>query len=288
MSTAPRTVEDLLRENEDLRRRLEEAEDKLRAIRPDEVEGFGVARADLERRVGERTAELKAAQQKVLQVERLAAIGQLAAGLAHESGNALQRSQACLSVLVLKLADRPEELKLLARLQRAQDDLHSLHEEVREYAAPMHLEQRTCELAGLWREAWEDLAAQQAGRQVELREDAGGLPWQCLADPFRLRQVFRNLLENALAAGSDRVEIHCSVADLGGREAVRVAVRDNGPGFAPGERAKLFEPFYTTKVHGTGLGLAICKRIVEAHGGRIEAGTGPGAEIVITLPGRPS
>ena len=75
--------------------------------------------------------------------------------------------------------------------------------------------------------------------------------------------------------------------DSGGREAVQVSLRDNGPGFPPEVRRRLFEPFYTTKAKGTGLGLAICQRVVEAHGGRIEAGPdGPGAEILITLPRR--
>ncbi len=111
-----------------------------------------------------------------------------------------------------------------------------------------------------------------------------------MGDRFHLKQVFRNLLENALAAGGSppRVEVACSPVTLGGREAVRVVVRDNGPGFTAEARQKLFEPFFTTKVRGTGLGLPICKRVVEAHGGRIEtgAGAGPGAEIVITLPRR--
>jgi signal transduction histidine kinase len=281
MSTAQETVEELLRENEDLRRRLEEAEDALRAVRGDGANALVGAR-------GQGEEQPKRAQEKARQAERLAAIGQLAAGLAHESGNALQRSQACLSVLALKLEGRPEEQALLARIQRAQDDLHRLYEEVREYAAPMRLEQRSCELAGLWRQAWEDLAPWQAGRNVELREDVGGQHWYCLADPFRPRQVFRNLLENSLAAGGDRVEIHCAAAEPGGQEVLRVVVRDNGPGFAPGEPARLVEPSYTTKVHGTGLGLAICRRIIEAHRGRIVAGEGPGpgAEVVITLPWR--
>jgi len=120
-----------------------------------------------------------------------------------------------------------------------------------------------------------------------LREAAGGDGWECPADPFHLKQVFRNLLDNALEAAPApvRVEVCCSADRLGDRPAVRVAVRDNGPGFPPGDRDKLFDPFFTTKLRGTGLGLAICKRVVEAHGGRIEAGGGPGAEVVITLPG---
>jgi two-component system sensor kinase FixL len=75
----------------------------------------------------------------------------------------------------------------------------------------------------------------------------------------------------------DRIE-HCP--------AVRVVVRDNGPGLTREQRERLFEPFFTTKSRGTGLGMAICKRIVDAHGGRIEVGStnGTGAEIVLILP----
>jgi PAS domain S-box-containing protein len=240
--------------------------------------------------IGQDVTALQDAQKKALEAERLAAIGQMIAGLAHESRNALQRSQSCLSVLALKLAGRPEELELLARIQRAQDDLHRQYEEVRGFAAPIHLDLSVCRLANLWREAWEDLAPLREGKAAELREETGSMECECVADAFRLKQVFRNLLENALAAGGapPRVEVHCAHAKIGGREVVRVAVRDNGPGFDPEQRPKLFEPFHTTKIRGTGLGLAICKRVVEAHGGRIEAGegAGPGAEVIITLPRR--
>jgi PAS domain S-box-containing protein len=246
------------------------------------------ARDELERRVEERTAELQVAQRRSLQGERLAAIGQMMTGLAHESRNALQRSQACLTVLSLRLEGRPQEQELLARIQCAQDDLHRLYEEVREYAVPRPLDRRLCHLSEVWREAWRDLAPLREAKNAELREDLVGVDDLLLADPFQLKQVFRNLLENALVAGGalPRIEIRCRRAELDGQDAVRLTVRDNGPGFASEQMPRLFEPFYTTKVHGTGLGLAICKRIIEAHGGRIEVGTGPGAEIIILLPRR--
>lgn len=77
-----------------------------------------------------------------------------------------------------------------------------------------------------------------------------------------------------------------SPIDLHDRPAIRVALRDNGPGLSSEQRRNLFEPFYTTKTQGTGLGMAIARRIVEAHGGSIVAGGigGPGAEILIILP----
>jgi signal transduction histidine kinase len=248
------------------------------------------ANEELERLVEERTAALREAQETALQAERLAAIGQMAAGLAHESRNALQRGQACLSMLSFRLQGQPEALDLLERAQKAQEDLHRLYEEVRAYAAPVRLDTRACDLAQVWREAWADVLPLHAWKQAELREEAGDVNLRCLASPFHLKQVFRNLLDNALNTEADPVivVIRCTQADIEGREAVRVVVRDNGPGFTPEQRQKLFEPFYTTRVRGTGLGLAICKRIAEAHGGRIEAGpnNGPGAEIRITLPRR--
>ena len=219
---------------------------------------------------------MRAAQQRALQAERLAAIGEMVAGLAHESRNALYRGQVCLEMLALEVEDRPEALRLIARLQQAQDDLLTLYEDVQGYAAPLQLERRVCDLAEIWRTAWMHLAPLREGREAVLREEIEGLDLHCAVDPLRLEQVFRNLLENSLAACRDPVEIaiHCTAAEVDGHPGLRVAVRDHGPGLGPEQRQRLFEPFYTTKTKGTGLGMAITKRIVEAHGGRIAVGEG--------------
>jgi PAS domain S-box-containing protein len=236
--------------------------------------------------VGHDITELHEAQQQALRLERLAAIGQVSAGLAHESRNALQRGQACLERLRWKLQGQPEALDLLERAQKAQQDLVRLYEDVREYAAPVAVEPAPCDLAAAWRRAWADVLALAAGRDAELAEEAG----ECWVrgDAFRLGQVFRNLFENSLTAspGRVRVTVACGPAVLGGRPAVRVAVRDDGPGLSAEQKRRVFQPFFTTKVKGTGLGLAIVKRIVEAHGGTVAVGGAPagGAEVVLTLP----
>lgn len=239
-------------------------------------------------KVGQDITDLKRAQERTLQAERLAAIGQMMTGLAHESGNALARSQACLEMLGLEVQDRPEALDLVGRIQKAQNHLQQLYEEVRNYAAPLQLERQVCRLDTVWRQAWANLAVRRQGRQAILADETDHFDLHCQVDPFRLEQVFRNLFENSLAACRDPVEIHvrCSEGILEGKAALNVSVHDNGPGLGPEQRRRIFEPFYTTKTKGTGLGMAIAKRILDAHAGRIGvgSGTGPGAEIILTLP----
>jgi signal transduction histidine kinase len=207
-------------------------------------------------------------------------------------------------MLAWEVEDRPEALRLIERIQKAQDHLAQLYQEVRGYAAPLKLERDVWDLSAVWRQAWENLALLRQGRDAALGEGPGGPDLLCQLDPFRLEQVFRNIFENSLAACPDpvRVVVRCEAAELDGHPAVRVSVRDNGPGLGPEQRRRIFDPFFTTKTKGTGLGMAIAKRIVEAHGGRIAVGPAPenrpppgdrpaadrgGAEIVLTLPREP-
>ena len=240
--------------------------------------------------IGQDITSLKQAQEQALQSERLAAIGQMMTGLAHESGNALARSQACLEMLAFESEDRPKSLNLISRIQAAQDHLRQLYDEVRNYAAPIKLELERWNLSHIWRQAWENLHLARQDKNANLLEETDGLDLYCSVDQFRLGQVFRNILENALAACQEPVEIKvlCTHAEIAGQPAIRIAFRDNGPGVNAEQRQRIFDPFFTTKTKGTGLGMAIAKRIVEAHGGRIAVGTGPdrGAEILVTLPNR--
>lgn len=233
-------------------------------------------------------AEIVRLNEQALQNERLAAIGQMMTGLAHESGNALARSQSCLEMLAWEVEDRPEALDLIKRIQNAQDHLKNLYEEVRGYAAPLKLDREAWDLSAVWRQAWTNLALSRQGRDATLAETTAGIDLLCPLDQFRLEQVFRNIFENSLAACSDpvRIEVMCAESEVAGRAAVCVLVRDNGPGLNAEQIQRIFEPFFTTKTKGTGLGMAIAKRIIEAHGGRISAGAppGPGAQIRIELP----
>lgn len=238
--------------------------------------------------MGQDITDLKEAQDRALRAERLAAIGEMVAGLAHESRNALQRGQACLEMLAIEVRDRPRATDLVSRIQRAQDDLVRLYEEVRDFAAPIALRLLTCDLSEAWRTAWRDIEPAHRGRNAVLRERIDIQDLECRIDLFRMIQVFRNVLENALAACPDPVEITiaCQSGRLGGQDGLRISISDNGPGLSPEQRIRAFDAFYTTKTKGTGLGLAICRRIVESHSGRIHLADRPGrgAEFVILLP----
>jgi PAS domain S-box-containing protein len=239
-------------------------------------------------KVGQDITQLKQAQEEALQSARLATIGQMVTGLAHESRNALQLIQASLEMLALEVEDRPEALELIASIQGAEDRLHRLFEDIRGYAAPLNLERDVYNVAKVWRGAWAQLASLRQGRQAEIHEQTEGLDLHCALDLFSIERVFRNIFENSLAACRDPVQvtIECADAELEHQPALRIAVRDNGPGLTAEQRAKIFQPFFTTKRQGTGLGMAIAKRIVEAHGGQIAVANGArsGAELLITLP----
>jgi PAS domain S-box-containing protein len=231
--------------------------------------------------------ERKRAEQRALQAERLAAIGETMTALVHESRNALQRSYACLEMLALEVEDRPEAMDLVARTQRAQDQLRHLYEEVRQWAAPVNVCRQKTDLSVVWREAWQHVI--QVNRKgVALQENLECTPF-CLADRSMLGQVFRNIFENAVEVSSDQgvVELHCLNGEGTGKDELRITIRDAGPGLSAEQQARMFEPFYTTKSKGTGLGMAIAQRIIHAHQGQIAASSPHGAQIELTLPKAP-
>ena len=234
-----------------------------------------------------RMLQLKQAEDRARDSERLAAVGHMAAVVAHESRNYLQRIQANVEILQEDLADNAEALDHVNRIQTASEGLHRLLEDVRDYAAPIQLDQQACRLQSIWQQAWEDLAPIRRGRDATLVERSVDVP-PVLTDVRRLHQVFCNLMENTLAACSDPVvvEIDCHETQLHDAPAVCITFRDNGPGLDQEQRQRIFEAFYTTKSRGTGLGMAIVQRLIEAHRGQIVVsppGEG-GAEFLITVP----
>lgn len=237
--------------------------------------------------LAEDVTDLRERQQAELQTQRLAAIGEAMTGLAHESRNALQRSQAGLEMLAKRVKDRPDAESILAEIQQSQRHLHRLYEEVRGYAVPIRPQLEPCDLGELVHDIWRQLAVARVGRDDRLIDGRNGASLVCSVDHFSMGQVVRNVLENSLGAADPAVvTVAYEPADFHGRAALRLRFHDNGPGLDAEQLQRIFEPFFTTKSRGTGLGMAISKRIIEAHGGNIDVSNNAsgGAVVTITLP----
>jgi PAS domain S-box-containing protein len=256
----------------------------------DQVLYTGIMRDMTERQQTE--AELRDAQLRLIQSERLAAIGQMVTGLAHESRNALQRSRACLDMLDLDLDSQPEQKDLIRRIRSALVELQTLYEEVRSYAAPIQLGKTRHILSELCSQTWSNLEDQSKDLRVALSIDCNNCP-AIYCDPDKISQVLRNIFENALFVSPKRSTVYvvCQEIKNGRSSAIRVVIADCGPGLDEEQRQRIFDPFFTTKTKGTGLGMAISRRIIEAHDGRIYVGgdelrpaNASGAVIVVELP----
>jgi len=237
-------------------------------------------------------SDLRTAQQRLIQSERLTAIGQMMTGLAHESRNALQRSRACLDMLELDLQSSPDQHDLVKRTRSALVELQVLYEEVRSYAAPIQLERSRQSIRELCEETWLNVREQWQTRHIDLVASCDACP-PVSCDKQRICQVLRNIFENSLAVSPNgsSIFVDCRTIQRDQSSFAQISVTDQGPGLNEEQRLRMFEPFYTTKTRGTGLGMAICHRIIDSHGGRIFVGTGKesddektGAVIVVELP----
>jgi signal transduction histidine kinase len=238
----------------------------------------------LAEQVGAIIERLQQSQREALRAEQLAAVGQMAAGMAHELRNPLM----AMKILVQAAGDVGPPALLEGR------DLDVLEEEITrlerlvqtflDFARPPLPEKRAFALQPLLGQVM-DLVSARAGQQgVRLQCDLPAEPVVVRADPGQVRQVVLNLVLNALdavpAGGTVGLQV---AAPAPGDDRLALRVADTGCGL-PGDLGEhIFEPFVSTKETGLGLGLSICKRILETHGGGIEAANRPGGGAVFTV-----
>jgi two-component system, NtrC family, sensor kinase len=241
--------------------------------------------SELERRVVERTDALRASQARVIQQEKMAACGLLAAGIAHEVGNPL----AAVSSLVQMLQRRDPDPYTLEKLDLASRQLLRIQRTIRElidFSRPASTAVTHVRLLDVVDEALGIAKYYQRTKQRAIRASIGADVPSVRGVRDHLTQVVLNLVLNAVDAtetgGSIRIE--ASASEENG--IVSLTVEDDGRGITLADRCRLFQPFFTTKPHGTGLGLFVSRQIVEEMGGRLDyrGEPGEGSAFTVRLP----
>jgi two-component system sensor histidine kinase PilS (NtrC family) len=235
---------------------------------------------------------LRAMEERMQRSERLAEMGSMAAGLAHELRNPIAAISGSVELLRAG-ADAPAgDARLMEIVVREAARLDQLVTRFLEYARPAAPQRGPADLARIASETLEVFVHDPAASRVRVERELASAPVHCDAD--QMRQVVWNLLLNAAqaapAAGREEpVRVVVRTAPEAGGGAV-LEVEDDGPGIAPQDLPRLFTPFFTTKERGTGLGLATVQRIVDAHQGTIAAGPGArgGARFTVRLPPPPA
>jgi two-component system NtrC family sensor kinase len=240
------------------------------------------------------TVSLSVQREQIIRSEKLASVGQLAAGVAHEIGNPLAAILGYVDILRsdlagkgdLPLADRQDALdRVKAETQR----IHHIIRELLEFSRPSHEDPVPTDPLRVVQSAQALLAPQSRFREVRVVTSPASEAWpQVMVAPSRLVQVFVNLMLNAADAMGGKGTIVVSCREDGGR--VSLTVADEGPGVPKEVRRKVFDPFFTTKPvgQGTGLGLPVCRSIVESFGGTLDVApstVGEGAKFSMSLPG---
>ena len=226
--------------------------------------------------------ELEDLRKQVRQKDRLAAIGEMAATVAHEIRNPLGGIRGFAALLARDLAGEEAQARLVEKILAGSEALERVVSELLEYTRPIELRMRRARCVDLVEAA---LGYVNVGDRTIRFVNEVAPDIEVMADTDRIRQVLLNILLNAVQSIEESGEVRA----LGGSDGkdVWIAIEDSGCGMVRDVLEHVFSPFFTTKQKGTGLGMAVAAKIVEVHGGAIEAESEPGrgSRFVVRLPG---
>jgi signal transduction histidine kinase len=231
--------------------------------------------------------------------DRLAALGEMAAAIAHEVKNPLAGIEVMAGLLKRRLTDSPDAQAVLADIIKEAKMANVIVQEVLAFVRPIRLQVEDIAVADVIRDAIAGAESHSLKANIAVRVEVPEALRPIQGDPHQLRQIFTNLMTNAFEAmnGSGTIDIiataiegedEASSTDHATGPMVLITISDNGPGIPPEVMDRIFSPFFTTKPQGSGLGLAIVRKIVDAHDGRIDVGSrqGGGTVFRVTLPVR--
>jgi signal transduction histidine kinase len=246
---------------------------------------MAVENSMLYNRVEEAHTSLRHARERLVHGERLAAIGEMAANLAHELKNPIVTIGGFAGRLVKGLPGNSREhqyadtiVKEIGRLERMLTDILG-------FSRKPTICYNICDVGEILDDCFASCATTLEDQCITLARSFEDGPWTTLGDSYQLKQVFLNLVLNACEAMPDGGTLRVSLSKVTlDKKRILVSIQDSGGGISADMLPKIFNPFFTTKPHGTGLGLAIVNRILQNHGGSIEArNEGNGAVFTVTL-----
>lgn len=225
--------------------------------------------------------ELRMLEEKVNCQKRMAALGEMAASVAHEIRNPLGTIEGFARLLKRDLEDQPDHLRLASKIVEGAQNLNYVITNLLTYARPMNLNNESFAVTRLLSEVRDLMVdrASRAGVRVAVNETTE--PLSCEGDICQLRHVLVNLGMNAIEACSEGGHVSISSFRRSGRSVF--SVTDDGLGMSKGDLQRIFDPFFTKKQGGTGLGLSLCHKIVSAHGGEIQVASEPGCGSVFEV-----
>ena len=254
-------------------------EERERLLR--EIEEWNL---ELERRVEEKSLELELAHAEILQAEKLATLGHLSAGMAHEIRNPLNSISLFGQILKSGLEVDPEKKAYLDKILKEVDRIDDILVKLLAASKRPRYELQLVSVAEVLGGVLRDFAGPLQLQGVELEKNFETTPPPILADPTEIEQIFSNLISNSLyeMPKGGRLGIHLS-HDEG---TIYVSISDTGGGIPKENLGKIFDPFFTTKTKGTGFGLSVVLRIVKTYSGRIsvESAEAKGTVFHIQLP----
>src|SRR5437868_722072 len=253
--------------------------------RDEEIRAWNI---ELQQRVEHRTAELKMAQDQILRTRRLAAIGSLGAGIAHELNNPLTAVAGLISLARKQLGESSphsdtlkQALEQARRVSKIVGDLRQFAEQERTHGG------RRFPLSQPVQSALDLYAEELREKGIDVRQEVKAGLREAQGDPLQIQQVIAHLLQNAIAAMPEGGELRIGLTDVAG-DALKLTVSDSGKGIPTEMRERIFDPFFSTKdaAAGVGLGLSISHSIVEAHHGKllVDSAPGRGATFTVLLP----
>lgn len=260
-------------------RRVEVYEKKVPIIIDNQVSGFFWMIKDI--------TEQRVAEELLIKSERLSAVGQMAAGIAHEIKNPLTALKGF--VQLMQPSENTSHMPTSFYLAVMRDELNRIESIINElliFAKPAEPRLQPCNCATLVQEVLDLLSPEALLRNIEISVSGLIAPVNMSCDKSRLKQVLVNLIKNAMEAMPEGGNINIDICTAIDNRSISISVQDDGTGISQEQLTRIGEPFYTTKGTGTGLGLMVSRKIIENHHGTldIQSEVGKGSRVTVRLP----